>query len=529
VRTLTPTAPCTIVCKSLYRAENKPLSRLSIVCKDDRMGADRLTGLDASFLHMERAGAHMHVATTIIFEGPAPSHGEFRDHIGSRLHLVPRFRQKLRFVPLDQGRPVWVDDPHLNLDYHVRQTALPAPGSEEQLRNLAARIFSQQLDRSKPLWELWLVEGLRDGRFGIIGKSHHALVDGVSGVDITTVLFDLDREPKGVAATPPPWLARPEPSDVKLLGDAMKERLTSPREIFRGLRAVVRAPQRVTRGFGATSKVLGVGMSAPSTVFNVEIGPHRRFAITQAQLADLKRVKDEHGGTVNDVILSIVAGGIGKYLRARGHSTDGLELRAMVPVSVRATEEHGALGNRISAMMAPLPVWSEDPVERLEVMTAEMGDLKASGQAVGAEILTRITDFAPSTIASQAARLQPAQRFFNLVVTNVPGPQFPLYVLGRKMESIFPMVPLAQRQALCIGIISYNGQVNFGLVGDYDAMADLDSFALDLEAATEEVVATAPVRKKAARSRKKADEKTIEAAGKVAANGAGPVTVEPGT
>jgi diacylglycerol O-acyltransferase len=468
------------------------------------VATDRLTGLDASFLHMERAGAHMHVASTMIFEGPAPSHGEFRDHIASRLHLVPRFRQKLRFVPLDQGRPVWVDDPHLNLDYHVRQSALPAPGSEEQLRNLAARIFSQQLDRSKPLWELWLVEGLHDDRFAVVGKSHHALVDGVSGVDITSVLYDLDAEPQGNAASPPPWLARPEPTDLKLLGDAMKERLTSPREIVRGVRAIFRGPRQVLHGIGATSKMIGVGMSAPDTVFNVEIGPHRRFAITQTDLGELKRVKDEHGGTVNDVILSIVAGGIGKYLRARGHSTEGLEMRALVPVSVRAAEQHGALGNRISAMMAPLPVWSEDPVERLQILTTEMGDLKSSGQAVGAEILTKITDFAPITIASQAARLQPAQRFFNLVVTNVPGPQFPLYVLGRKMESIFPMVPLARRQALCVGIMSYNGQVNFGLVGDYDAMADLDSFALDLEAATAEIVATAPKSRKRAKASKAA-------------------------
>jgi diacylglycerol O-acyltransferase len=456
------------------------------------MASDRLSGLDTSFLHMERAGAHMHVASTMVFEGPAPSHDEFRDHIASRLHLVPRFRQKLRFVPFSQGRPVWVDDPHLNLDYHVRQTALPAPGSDEQLRNLAARIFSQQLDRSKPLWEMWLVEGLDDGRFAIIGKSHHALVDGVSGVDITTVLFDLDREPQGSPSGAPPWLARPEPTDTQLLGQALRERLTSPKEIVRGIRAALRGPRQVLRGLGATSKMLGAGMAAPSTVFNVDIGPHRRFAMSQTDLAALKRVKDAHGGTVNDVILAIVAGGIGRYLRARGHDTTELELRAMVPVSVRAAEEHGALGNRISAMMAPLPVWCEDPVERVHVVTEQMGDLKSSGQAVGAEILTRITDFAPPTIASQAARLQPAQRFFNLVVTNVPGPQLPLYVLGRKMESIFPMVPLARRQALCVGIMSYDGQVNFGLVGDYDAMADLESFALDLEAATREMIGTAP-------------------------------------
>ncbi len=466
---------------------------------------------------MERAGAHMHVASTIIFEGSAPTHEEFRDHIASRLHLVPRFRQKLRFVPFDQGRPVWVDDPYLNLDYHVRQTALPAPGSDEQLRNLAARIFSQQLDRSKPLWELWLVEGLKDDRFAVIGKSHHALVNGVSGVDITTVLFDLDAEPQAPPSTPPPWLARPEPTDAKLLGDALRERLTSPKEIVRGFRAVLRGPRQVLHGVGATSKMLGAGMAAPSTVFNVEIGPHRRFAMTQADLADLKRLKDAYGGTVNDVILSIVAGGIGNYLRARGHDTEGLELRAMVPVSVRAEEEHGALGNRISAMMAPLPVWCEDPVERLHLVTGQMGDLKSSGQAVGAEIITKITDFAPTTIASQAARLQPAQRFFNLVVTNVPGPQFPLYVLGRRMESIFPMVPLARRQALCVGIMSYDGQVNFGLVGDYDAMADLESFGLDLEAATREAIAAAPAKKSG---------KGKRAAAGVASNGSGKLAAE---
>ncbi|MDX6609002.1 MAG: diacylglycerol O-acyltransferase / wax synthase [Solirubrobacterales bacterium] len=457
------------------------------MCEDFPVSADRLTGLDSSFLHMERAGAHMHVASTSIFEGPAPGIGEFRDHIASRLHLVPRFRQKLRFVPFGQGRPVWIDDPHLNLDYHVRQTALPAPGSEEQLRNLAARIFSQQLDRSKPLWELWLVEGLDGGRFAIIGKSHHALVDGISGVDITTVLFDTEQEPANPPALPPKWAPRPEPTDLKLLGDALRERATSPQEFVRGVRAAFRGPRQVLRGVGATSKMISAGMAAPSTPFNVEIGPHRRIAFVRSDLAALKQIKNEHGGTVNDVILSVVTGAIGNYLRARGHDTEGLEMRAMVPVSVRAEEERGALGNRISAMMAPLPIWCEEPVRRLHLVTEIMGDLKGSGQAVGAEILTRVVDFAPTTIASQAARLQPAQRFFNLVVTNVPGPQFPLFVLGRQMESIFPMVPLARRQALCVGIMSYNGQVDFGLIGDYDAMADLDSFALDLEGAIAEL------------------------------------------
>jgi WS/DGAT/MGAT family acyltransferase len=462
------------------------------------MSQDRLTGLDASFLHMEREGAHMHVASTIIFEGPAPSHEEFRNHIASRLHLVPRFRQKLRSVPFGQGRPVWVDDPHLHLDYHVRRTALPTPGSEEQLRNLSSRIFSQQLDRTKPLWELWLVEGMEGDRFAIVGKSHHALVDGISGVDITTVLFDLEREPSEPPMQMPKWAPRPEPTDLQLLSDALRERATSPRELVRGVRAALRGPRSVMRGIGATTKMIGAGMAAPPTPFNVEIGPHRRIAFVRTDLGDLKRVKNQHGGTVNDVVLSVVAGALGNYLRARGEDTKDLEMRAMVPVSVRAEEERGALGNRISAMMAPLPVWSEDPVERLHLVTEIMGDLKGSGQAVGAEILTRIADFAPTTIASQAARLQPAQRFFNLVVTNVPGPQFPLYVLGRKMEAIFPLVPLARRQALCVGIMSYNGQVNFGLIGDYDAMSELESFALDLEGAIAEIVGKTPASKPAA-------------------------------
>ncbi len=460
----------------------------------------------------------MHVASTIIMEGPAPHHDELRDHIAARLHLVPRFRQKLRFVPLGQGRPVWVDDPHLNLDYHIRQTALPPPGSEEQLRNLAARIFSQQLDRSKPLWEMWLAEGLEGDRFAIITKSHHALVDGVSGVDITHVLFDSAREPEAPPAPGPEWLPRPEPSGAKLLADALLERATSPTEIARGARAAIRGPRQVVSqvlgGAGAAGKMLGAGLSAPPSPFNVDIGPHRRFCFVRADIDEFKRIKNEHGGTVNDVVLSTVTGALGSYLRARGHDTSELEMRAMVPVSVRAQDEHGALGNRVAAMMAPLPVWCEDPVERLHLITASMGDLKSSGQAVGAQILSQMTDFAPPTIAAQAARLTPRQRFFNLVVTNVPGPQIALYMLGREMEAIFPMVPLAQRQALCVGIMSYNGQINFGLIGDFDAMADLDGFGLELEAAIAEISAATPkVKSRKGKAKRSASKKPAAATG----------------
>jgi len=471
------------------------LVTLLAVCEDPCMAGDRLTGLDSSFLHLERDGAHMHVASTAIFEGPTPDYQEFVQHIDSRLHLVPRFRQKLRFIPFGLGRPVWEDDPHLNLQYHVRHTALPPPGDDEQLRTLAARVFSQRLDRSKPLWELWVVDGLKGGRFAVVGKSHHALVDGVSGVDITTVLYDTERDPEGPPVPPTEWLPRPERSGAELLAETIVERLTSPTEIIRSARAFLRGPRelagRARDALGAMGELAGAGLGAPSSPFNVEIGPYRRFAWVRGELDDLKLVKNELGGTVNDVVLAAVSGALGRYMRARGQSTHELELRALVPISIRTTEERGALGNRVSAMMAPLPLWCEDPVERLGLITNAMGDLKSSRQAVGATLLTELTDFAPPTIANQAARLQSRQRFFNLVVTNIPGPQFPLYVLGREMEATIPMVPLAKQQAVCVAIMSYNGQLNFGLTGDYDAMPDLDSLAEDLDASITELVEAA--------------------------------------
>jgi diacylglycerol O-acyltransferase len=473
---------------------------------------DRLTGLDSSFLHLEGADTHMHVASTILFEGPAPKYTDFRDHIASRLHLVPRFRQKLAFVPFGQGRPKWIDDPQLNLDYHVRHTSLPEPGSEQQLRTLAARFFSQALDRSKPLWELWLVEGLKGGRFAIIGKSHHCLVDGVAGMDITTVLFDVEKDPSGPVAVPEPWIPQPPPSRTQLLGEALVERAVSPAEALRLGRRVLRGPRRALKRLSESALAAGafarVGMAAPETPFNVPIGPHRRFAWVRTSLPDMKRIKNHFGGTVNDVVLAVVAGGLGRYLRARGHSTVELEMRALVPVSVRASDEHGQAGNRVSAMMASLPVWCEDPERRMHLISAEMGDLKESKQAMGATLLTELADFAPPTITGSAARLQSRQRFFNLVVTNVPGPQFPLFLMGRRMERVFPMVPLAKNQALCVGVMSYDGQVNFGLIGDYDAMPDLDEFGEEIEAELASMVEAAGGRRRIFRRNRGAEAAT---------------------
>jgi diacylglycerol O-acyltransferase / wax synthase len=467
------------------------------------MTRDRLSGLDTSFLELERGPAHMHVASTLVFEGPAPDYEELTQQVDSRLYLVPRFRQRLRFVPF--ARPKWVDDPRFNLAYHVRHTALPPPGSEEQLRILAARIFSQRLDRSKPLWEMWLVDGLDGGRFAIVAKSHHCLVDGVAGIDLTTVLFDAEREPDQ-PPEPEPWLPAPEPADAELLAEALVERVTSPAEALRDVGRVMAAPRKllgsVIDGLEAVGALARAGVAAPSSPFNVDIGPYRRFAWARAELAELKRIKDEVGGTVNDVILAAVAGALGRHLRARGQSTHDLELRAMVPISVRTTDERGALGNRVSSFMAPLPVWCEDPIERLRLVSETMGNLKQSKQAVGASLLTELTDFAPPTITGQAARLQSRQRFFNLVVTNVPGPQFPLYLMGRELEAVFPMVPLAKRQAVCFGVMSYHGAVNFGLIGDFEAMSGLDVLAGDLEAALAELVEATTTPQRQARFRR---------------------------
>ena len=473
------------------------------------MAADRLTALDASFLHLEDESSHMHVAGVSIFAGEPPTYEELLAHVGGRLSLVPRFRQKLRTVPFGQGRPVWVDDPHFNLRYHVRSTALPPPGSEEQLKNLASRVFAQQLDRTKPLWEIWLVEGLgpagsKDGdsessqptaRFALLSKTHHALVDGVAGVDITAVLFDTAADPETPPGEGMPWQARPEPTSMQVLGDALIERAIQPAEVVRSARAAFRAPRRIARrGFesvAAMGALAKTGLAAPSTFLNVDIGPHRRFDWVRADLSDIKAIKNKLGGTVNDVVLAVVTGALRGFMQQRGEPVDGVTLKAMVPVSVRRENEYGMTGNRVAAMMASLPIHEVDPVERLRILSDELSGLKESGQAVGAEALTQLAGFAPPTVLAQASRLQSRQRFFNLVITNVPGPQMELYVLGRPLVDVFPLAPLARRQALCIAIMSYHGKLNFGLLGDFDAMADLEVLAQGISDSIEELRAAA--------------------------------------
>jgi diacylglycerol O-acyltransferase len=468
---------------------------------------DRLTALDTTFLHLEdHSSAHMHVASVMVFEGSAPTLQELVDHVLGRLHLVPRYRQRLAYVPLDQGRPVWVDDPHFNPYYHIRHTALPHPADDAALKRLAGRLFSQRLDRSKPLWEIWLVQSMSGGRFALIAKTHHALVDGISGVDITTVLFDTAREPAPTGGgwdSGQSWSAKPLPGAAKLLGEALIERSTVPAEMARGARALLRAPRRAAKqvkdglaSVGATT-LAGINAPAPPSPFNVDIGPHRRYTFLDADLAKFKAIKDSLGGTLNDVVLASVSLALGRYLRREGHDTERLVLKAMVPVSVRSKEQRGALGNQVAAMWAPLPVGVQNPAECLHTISSSMEDLKKGGQAVGAQVLTNLAGFAPPTILSQAARLQARQPFFNLVVTNVPGPQFPLYLLGRRLRILYPVVPLAQRQALGIAVMSYDGHLGFGLLGDYDALPGLEQIATDLQWAISSLARAAGVRPRA--------------------------------
>src|SRR3954451_5958399 len=459
------------------------------------MGSDRLSPLDASFLHFEDAASHMHVACALLFDGDAPSYDDVLRHVDERLHLVPRYRQRLAEVPLGQGRPKWVDDEHFDLRYHVRHTALPAPCSEYELQVLAGRVFSQQLRRDRPLWEMWLVEGLEDDRFAILSKTHHALVDGISGLDILSVLFS-DEADRGAA-----WTPAPAPSGTQLLGEALVERATTPFEMVRGARALLRAPRQVAGRLAAN--VVGAGalawaglQPAPESPYNAGIvGPDRRFTWVRGSLDELKAVKNELGGTVNDVVLTVVSRALRSHLLRRGEDIEGLELKAFIPVSVRGEDARGGetLGNQVAGMIARLPVGCGDAEQCLEMISAQMSGLKESGQAVGATALTELTGFAPPTVIDQASRLITRQRFINLVVTNVPGPQFPLNFAGRELTDIFPMVPLARNLAFGVAIVSYNGTMNFGLCGDFNVMPDLDEVAADFTEALREIRAAAGI------------------------------------
>jgi WS/DGAT/MGAT family acyltransferase len=454
------------------------------------VSTDRLSPLDASFLHIEDDVSHMHIASVAIFEGPQPAFADIVAMVDAKLALVPRYRQVVQFVPFELGRPVWADDPHFNIEYHLRHTALPAPGGEAELRKLVGRVMSQPLDRSKPLWEIWIVEGLEDGRWAMLAKTHHAMVDGVAGTDLLAVIMDLS--PEAVRPDVPAWVPRPSQSGGRLAADAVFNMVRSPYEQVRAVRASTRA----LRGALSHAKEVGQGVVAmaglvrntPVSSLNGPIGPHRRYAWASTTVEDIKAVRHGLGGTFNDVIWASITNGFRELLLSRGEDVDRV-VRTLVPVSVRPRDSSGkAVGdgtfeNKVSAMFAELPVNIDDPVERLHAITRQMDGLKDSKQAVAGEALTSMSGFAPPMLLALGMRLatRAAQRNVNTVTTNVPGPQFPLYAAGRKMIRAFPYVPLGGQMRIGIAIFSYNGEVNFGVTGDYDTTADLDVLTAGIE------------------------------------------------
>jgi WS/DGAT/MGAT family acyltransferase len=461
---------------------------------------DRLSPLDASFLHLEDAVSHMHIGSVALFEGPPPPYLDFVDMINGKLALVPRYRQVVRRVPGDLGRPVWVDDPHFHLEYHVRHTGLPAPGGEGELRRLVGRLMSQQLDRHKPLWEIWMVEGLEDDRWAMVSKTHHCLVDGVSGSELLAVIMDLT--PDAPALEPVPWDPTPAPSSTSLATGAVFDMLRSPYEQVRAARAACRTPRRAVRQLldvarGVTAMV-GIVPPSPVSSLNGPIGPHRRWAWAEATVDDIKRIRKGVGGTFNDVVLAAITAGFRDVLLARDEPVDRV-VRSLVPVSVRSRDASGmAVGdgtanNAVSAMFAELPVGIEDPEERLEAISHQMAQLKESMEAVAGEALTSLAGFAPPMLLALGTRLssKSAQRMLNTVTTNVPGPQQPLYVLGRRMLKAYPFVPLGGQMRMTVAIFSYDGKVTFGVTGDYDAAPDLDVLCRGIERGLADLLACA--------------------------------------
>lgn len=447
---------------------------------------ERFEGLDHSFLVLEGPSTHMHVAAALLFDAsPLTGHGggldidRIRAHVASRLHLLPRYRQRVAWIPLE-NHPVWVDDDHFNLDYHVRHTSLPRPGDDPQLKRLCARIMSQQLDRAKPLWELWVVEGLEDGRFALLAKTHHCMVDGLAGVDLLGLLLSPTREPS--IEESPPFVPRPAPSGVELLRGEILRRVPSPFGLARAVSAALRAPERIGAELAgralAIAETLSSGLRGSSpTPLNRPVGPHRRFDWLTLSLDDVREVKQRLGGTVNDVVLATVSGAVRSFLDRRRVDPGEISFRALTPVSVRSREDRRPSGNRISMWLVDLPVAEPDPAVRLEKIRETTSKLKESNQALGAKALVQATEWTGSTLLSLGVQLIERTRPFNLVVTNVPGPQVPLYLLGAELQSCFPVVPLWANQGLGVAIFSYRGALCWGFNADWDLLPDLAVFA----------------------------------------------------
>jgi len=501
---------------------------------------ERLSALDASFLGLEDSDCHMHVGAVSIFDaGPVLTAeggldiARIRSAILSRLHLVPRFRQRLAYVPYEQI-PIWVDDTRFRLAYHVRHTALPRPGDERDLKRLVGRIMSAPLDRKRPLWEMWFVEGLDGGqRFAIISKTHHCMIDGIAGADLMSLL--MEPLPNSEIPEPEPWRAFPVPSRARLLVDEAVRRLGQPVEAIAGLAHAIQRPGQALASLGEAVSAIGSTFApalrpASPTPLNEAIGPHRRFDWTAMPVADLKAVKNAFGGTLNDVVLATVAGALRRFFIKRNLDPDELRIRSLVPVSVRANGERGQMGNRVAEMIAELPVHVADPLDRLRIVSETMSDLKKGKRALGAEIMTQIAEWTVPNLLVQAVRLTGRVRPYNLIVTNVPGPQIPLYFLGAPMRTAYPVVPLFHDLCLVIGLFSYNGGLFWGLNADWERVPDLHDIVVLLEEsfaelreradALEESARPRPAAAKKPRRARSAKAKTKEAAAAPAATAA---------
>jgi WS/DGAT/MGAT family acyltransferase len=450
---------------------------------------DRLSALDATFLGLEDANVHMHVAAVAVYQAEALRTAEggldvdrIRSAVESALGETPRFRQKLARIPLFD-HPVWVDDPRFNLAYHVRHTALPPPGDLRQLKRLAGRILSQKLDRGKPLWEMWVIQGVEGDRFAILAKAHHCMVDGISGLDLLARMMRLDPDPTVEPAAG--WIPRPPPDASRMLVDEVWHRASFPASLAREALGSITRPQdlawRLWENAAALGETLRGGLRATtSTPLNEDIGPYRRFDWTRHDLGGLNEIRKRFGGTLNDVVLATAAGAIGRFLEARGVDLRDSAFRAQVPVSTRVPGDRKE-GNRVVMLMADLPVDERDPVKRLERVRKAMGELKRSRQRFGVQLIEEVSDRTLPGLWMNFARIATRQRSFNVVITNIPGPKRPVYLLGARMEGIYPLVPLAQQQALGIAVFSYDGGLHWGLHADWDALPDLHDLTVGLD------------------------------------------------
>jgi WS/DGAT/MGAT family acyltransferase len=449
---------------------------------------DRLTALDASFLDLESRTVHMHVGSVGLFEpGPLGTEdgGIDFDRITQLIELdlrrAPRFRQRLARAPLT-GRPVWVDDDRFNLLYHVRHTSLPHPGDERRLKRLVGRIMSQKLDVAKPMWELWFVEGLEGGRFAVISKVHHSLIDGISGVDLLSAFMgpSQDYQPSDIDHR---WIPRPAPGGLGLLGDELARRAALPFRAARGIARALSNPKAsyeavAHTGGGFIETLTGALKPASETPLNVEIGPHRRFDWTRFDLNVVQEVKRKLGGTLNDVVLTCVAGAVRAHLAAHRTKLKEIDFRTFIPVSTRRPEEQGKLGNRVSLIVARLPVDEPDVRKRAHRVIEETSRIKKSGQADGATALEEVSDLTTSALLTRFSRLAAARRSYNMVVTNVPGPQNTVFLAGARMLASYPLVPLFMNQALGVALFSYDGGLHWGFNADWDSVPDLHEFVM---------------------------------------------------